>query len=84
MDDLYEGVDQQAQFLEEGVAELDGLVEELDVLAELAGQQLHEHLALEGRMPGLLHALQPLLAHRPHLEQLRGRQVREDMVHKQI
>lgn len=84
LDDLDERVDEQAQLLEERVAELDGLVEELDVLAELAGQQLHEHLPLEGRVPGLLHALQPLLAYSPHPEQLRGREVREDVVDEEV
>ena len=84
LDDLDERVDEQAQLLEEGVPELDSLVEELDVLAELAGQQLRVHLPLERRVPRLAHVLHPLLADSPHAEQLRCRQIGKDVVHEEI
>ena len=77
-------MNEQAEFLKEGVSELNGLVEELDVLAELTSQELYVHLTLEGSVPALLHALQPLLAHPTHLKELRGSQVGEDMVHEGI
>jgi hypothetical protein len=68
--DLNQGVDEQTYFLEKGITQLDSLVVKLNVFAKLACQQLHKHLPLECRVPRLLHVVQPLLAHRPALEQL--------------
>ena len=50
-------MDEKADLLEERVSELNSLVVELNVFAELAGQQLNEHLPLESGVPGLLDEL---------------------------
>jgi hypothetical protein len=44
-------MDQQTDLLEEGISELDSFVEELNVLTELTGEQLNEHLSLESSVP---------------------------------
>ena len=80
VDDLDECVDEETYFLEEWVAELDCFVVELYVFAELAGQQLDEHLSFERGVPGFLHVVKPLLADSPGLEELAGCEVGEDVV----
>lgn len=82
VDDLNQGMNQETDLLEERVTQLNCLVVKLNIFAELTGQQLHEHLTFESRMPGLLHVVQPLLADPSHLEQLASRQVRVHMVNK--
>lgn len=83
LDDLDEGVEEEGELVEERVAELDAFVEEFDIFAELARQQLHVHLSLECGVPGLLDVREPLLAHLARPEQLPGRQVREHVLGEQ-
>lgn len=65
-------MEQQAQLMKEWVSELNELVEELDVLAELPCKQLNIHLSFKSRVPSVFHEAQPLLADCSRPEQLPG------------
>ncbi len=77
-------MDQQTDLLEEGISELDSFVEELNVLTELTGEQLNEHLSLESSVPWLFHVVEPFPADWPAHEQLRSSQVGEDVTDKRF
>ena len=73
-------MDEETYFLEEGVAKLDCFVVEFYIFAELAGEELDEHLSFECGVPGFFDVIEPLLADSPGLEELASGEVREDVV----
>ena len=79
-DYLNESMEEEGEFMKEGVAQLNAFVKKLYVFAEFACQQLDVHLALESGMPGVLNIRQPLLADLPDPAEFPSSQVGEDVI----
>ena len=75
-------MNKKTNLLKEGIPQLNHLILKLNILAKLAGQQLHEHFSLESAVPGLPDIIIPLLANPSDLKEFRCCQIRKDMVYE--